>query len=333
MPLSDDTHPLWEAKNLRRSLNAAGVALWSWNVETDAFDMDGLGFSLWGLPPAARVTFEDLSSKIHPADRDRVRAAFSATRAIIGAYEIDFRILLEEKVRWVSARGVGSDEGMYLGLMSGVFLDVTGRKQAEEGHELLAGEMSHRVKNLLAIATGLTNLTSRSTTTAPEMAKELTARLGALGRAHDLVRPLPGHQGQAALLGDLISVLLAPYDDTGAFSGRIRVAVPRMGIGEQAATTFALVLHELATNSLKYGALSVETGTLDVSGSIDDDRVLLAWTERGGPSVAPPSGSEGYGSKLLVRSVTGRLGGTISTDWSNEGVVVTLSLSAQNLST
>jgi two-component sensor histidine kinase len=68
-----------------------------------------------------------------------------------------------------------------------------------------------------------------------------------------MVRPLPGNQGRAALLGDLIAVLLAPYDASGAFSGR--VAVPRMGIGEQSATTLALVIHELATNSLKYGAL------------------------------------------------------------------------------
>lgn len=328
--LDDDDHPLWEVKNLRRSLNAAGVALWSWTVETDAFAMDSLGYSLWGVPPAPQVSFETLSAKIHPADRDRVRAAFNATRAIVGAYEIDFRILLDDKVRWISARGLGSDEGMFQGHMGGVFLEVTGRKQAEEGHELLAGEMSHRVKNLLAIATGLTNLTSRSTTTAQEMAGELTARLGALGRAHDLVRPLPGHHGRAALLGDLISVLLAPYDDTVAFSGRIRVAVPRMGIGEQAATALALVIHELATNSMKYGALLMDTGTLDIAGELEDDKVSLAWTERGGPAVKPPGAGEGYGSKLLVRSVTS-LGGTIAIDWSNEGIVVTLAFNAATL--
>jgi two-component sensor histidine kinase len=221
---------------------------------------------------------------------------------------------------------------LHKGLMTGVFLDVTGRKQAEEGHELLAGEMSHRVKNLLAIATALTNLTSRSTTTAKEMAEELTARLSALGRAHDVVRPLPGHQGHAALLADLFSVLLAPYDADGAFGGRIRVAVPRMGVGEKAATTLALIIHELATNSLKYGALSVEAGTLDISGSSDDREVNLAWTERGGPAVAPPVGGEGYGSKLLTRSVAGQLGGSISTDWSNDGIVVTLKMDPGRLS-
>lgn len=332
MPLTEETHPLWEVKNLKRALHAAGVALWSWNVDTDAFAMDQQGFDMWGLPQATEVAFEDLSSRIHPADRDRVRAAFAATRAIVGPYEIDFRILLGEEIRWISARGLGNDEGLHKSLMTGVFLDVTGRKQAEEGHELLAGEMSHRVKNLLAIATALTNLTSRSTTTAQEMATELTARLGALGRAHDMVRPLPGHQGRAALLGDLISVLLAPYDADGAFSGRIRVAVPRMGVGEKAATTLALVIHELATNSLKYGALSIEPGTLDISGSADENSVYLAWTERGGPTVMPPTGNEGYGSKLLARSVAGQLGGSIATDWSSEGIVVTIKMDAAQLS-
>ena len=329
MPL-DESSPLWEAKNLKRALHAAGVALWSWTVESDAFAMDEQGFLLWGLPEESTVTFEDLSSRIHPADRDRVRAAFTATRAIVGAYEIDFRVLLGEDIRWISARGLGNDEGLHKGQMSGVFLDVTGRKQAEEGHELLAGEMSHRVKNLLAIATGLTTLTSRSSTSVQDMAKELTERLTALGRAHDTVRPLPGHQGRAALLGDLIAVLLAPYDDSGAFSGRIRVAVPRMGVGENAATSLALVIHELATNSLKYGSLSVESGLLDISGTTTDREVCIAWTERGGPSVEPP-GAEGYGSKLLHRSVTG-LGGIIMTDWSNDGIVVTLAMDAKRLS-
>lgn len=330
MPFSDESRPLWEVKNLKRALHAAGVALWSWSVESDAFGMDEKAYELWGLPPSGKVTFEDLSSHIHPKDRDRVRAAFTATRAILGSYEIDFRILLGEEIRWVSARGLGNDEGLHRGQMSGVFLDVTGRKQAEEGHELLAGEMSHRVKNLLAIAVGLTNLTSRSTTTAQEMAKELTDRLTALGRAHDVVRPLPGHQGRAALLGDLIAVLLAPYDDSGAFSGRIRVAVPRMGIGEQSATTLALVIHELATNSLKYGALSVASGMLDISGSLSGNEVLLVWTERGGPTVEPPAG-QGYGNKLLNRSVTGQLAGTIAFDWSGDGVIINLTLDAQRL--
>jgi two-component sensor histidine kinase len=84
----------------------------------------------------------------------------------------------------------------------------------------------------------------RSAKSREEMANDLIQRLTALGRAHDLVRPLPGSQGSAALLGDLLSILLAPYDDAEAFARRIRVAVPRMGIGEGTATTLAMVVHE-----------------------------------------------------------------------------------------
>ena len=323
---------LWEPQNLVRAIEAAGVTLWSWNVDTDALAMDDHAHDLWGIPRSIDVSFEDLSAHIHPADRDRVRAAFNATRAIIGAYEIDFRIMIGDELKWISARGQGDDAGMVKRIVFGIFIDVTGRKQAEEGRELLAGEMSHRVKNLLTIAAGLTAITSRSTTTTNEMASELTLRLTALGRAHDLVRPVPGQtEAASALLGDLLTVLLAPYDDLGAFSGRIRVSVPRMSVGESSTTILALVVHELATNSLKYGALSVDTGTLDVSCSAHDEAVTLVWTESGGPKVQVPAGPGGYGSKLVERSVTGHLKGAIDYDWADDGLIVTLKVNPDRL--
>ena len=196
MSASESSPQVWDAKQLRRALEAAGVALWSWNVDTDQLIMDELGYGLWGVPVTTAVCFEDLSAHIHPADRDRVRAAFAATRGISGPYEIDFRVMVQDEVRWISARGQGDDEGIVGRVMVGVFLDVTGRKQAEEANELLAGEMSHRVKNLLAIASGLTHITSRSTKTVEDMARELTQRLTALGRAHDLVlKQIPTESG------------------------------------------------------------------------------------------------------------------------------------------
>jgi two-component sensor histidine kinase len=192
--------------------------------------------------------------------------------------------------------------------------------------------MSHRVKNLLAIASGLTMITSRSVTTAADLARDLTGRLAALGRAHDLVGPTQGGSEKAALLGDLVSVLLAPYDDMGDFQGRIRVSVPRISVGEKSGTTLALVVHELATNSLKYGALSVPTGTLDISCTAPSDEVVLLWTERGGPHVEAPAAAAGFGSRLLTRSMSG-LGGSINSDWSTAGVVITLRMNAGRLAT
>lgn len=321
----------WGPEDLRRAVDAAGVAMWTWNVDTDNLAMDPRGYQLWDVPLAQELSFEKLSEKIHPADRDRVREAFSATRSVAGRYEIDFRTLIGPDVRWISARGQGGDVGIRNRAMTGIFMDITGRKQAEEGHELLAGEMSHRVRNLLAIAAGLTKITGRSSTDVNDMSRQLTHRLMALGRAHDLVRPLPGGQGKAALLGDLFTVLLAPYDDDGAFAGRIRVAVPRMGIGEAAATGLALVVHELATNSLKYGALSTESGTLDITGDRVGDDIRIDWKEHDGAERPPAASGEGYGSTLIRRTIESQLGGTLSYDWTETGVVVTLLIAAERL--
>jgi two-component sensor histidine kinase len=293
--------------------------------------MDEQGYQQWQLAPEESVTFEDLSTRIHPADRDRVRAAFLATRSVAGFYETDFRIILEDEVKWISSRGQGADFGIVGRSMYGVFLDVTARKQAEEAHELLAGEMSHRVKNLLAIATGLTQLTSRSAESVEGMARDLTQRLMALDRAHDLVRPLPDKQGKAALLGDLLAILLAPYDSSGAFSGRIRVAVPRMGLGEKAAITLAMVFHELATNSVKHGCLSAAAGMLDVSTRADGSELVIVWAESGGPKVTGSPTRAGFGSTYIKRTVAGQFGGAIDYGWDPEGLVARLRLQTNRL--
>lgn len=319
---SADT-PHWGVKDLRRANVAAGVALWSWDVDTDRITMDEHGFRLWNAGVQSEITFENLSQKIHPFDRDRVRKAFTATRSTIGAFDIDFRIMSGNAVRWISARGQGDDADLDGSVRFGIFLDVTDRKQAEEANELLAGEMSHRVKNLLTIASSLTKIASRSASSAEEMAHDLTTRLEALGRAHELVRPRPRTES-GALVGDLISVVMAPYDDMGDSTDRVRVSVPRIATGDGAATDIALILHELATNSAKYGALSVSTGTVDVTGTANGNDVLIVWTEQGGPEVEKPT-VEGFGSKLVSRIIA-HLGGTFSTEYLPKGIVVKLNM-------
>jgi two-component sensor histidine kinase len=141
---------------------------------------------------------------------------------------------------------------------------------------------------------------------------------------------MPGREREAALLGDLISVLLAPYDEKGA-SVRIRVSVPKMNVGESSSTTLALIIHELATNSAKYGSLSVASGALDVSCNGQDDEVVIMWTERGGPAISAPATLAGFGSKLIHRRMAAQLGGSIDFDWSAEGVVATLRMSKDRL--
>jgi two-component sensor histidine kinase len=310
---------------------AAGVALWSWNTESDDISLDERACAMWGVPSDGPVSFEDLSAHIHPEDLDRVRAAFAATREVTGAYEIDFRILHQAAVRWISARGRGDDDGIVGRLMFGVFLDVTERKLAEEAREVLANEMSHRVKNLFAIAAALTGISARAAATPQDMAVDLSRRLLALGQAHDLVRPSLSEQKKAASLGDLLALLLAAYDDGGKIGDRIKVDVPDVLVGEGSITAMALVVHELATNSLKYGALSSATGLLKLSCTADDREVVLTWKESGGPPVTAPPDQRGFGSKLISHSVSGQLGGTFHHAWPPEGAVVTLRLSKARL--
>ena len=321
---------VWDTNRLRVATDAAGVGLWSWNVDTDAFAMDERAHRLWGLE-SGPVTFEELSARILPEDLDKVREAFTATRDILGGYEIDFRILHGKDIRWVSARGRGDDQGIVGRIMFGVFLDVTERKQAEEAREMLANEMAHRVKNLFAIALALTTISARSTTTSKEMARDLGQRLTALNRAHDLVRPVGNEAKRPARLGDLLTVLFAPYVDEEGRDSRIRIDVPDLLVGDAAITTLALIVHELATNSLKYGALSMPSGMVDVACVAGDDEVVITWSEAGGPPVAEVRGAPGFGSQLAARSISDQLGGSIVIDWRIEGVIATLCMSKSRL--
>ena len=136
---------------------------------------------------------------------------------------------------------------------------------------------------------------------------------------------------KAALLGDLFAVFLAPYDDKGVLGGRIHVSLPTVRIGEISATTLALIVHELATNSVKHGSLSAEGGSLGVSYTEDDGNIAIVWTERGGPKVSVPKGPGGFGSKLISQSIPQQLGGSMEFDWQAEGVVITLRMSKARL--
>lgn len=104
-------------------------------------------------------------------------------------------------------------------------------------------------------------------------------------------------------------------------------------MGSESTTALALVIHELTTNAVKYGALSSAEGTLDISSVIDGDQIVTIWTERGGPSVVAPTGPPGFGSKLVTLSVSGQLGGSIGIDWQTEGAVVTLRINKNYLAT
>src|SRR6185503_4922059 len=113
-------------------------------------------------------------------------------------------------------------------------------------------------------------------------------------------------------LSELLVALLAAYDERGMVGDRIRIDASDVLVGEAAITTVALVIHELATNSIKYGSLSSATGSVNISCADEDGDVIMVWTEKGGPPLMMPRGQAGFGSKLVHTSITSQLGGSIA---------------------
>jgi PAS domain S-box-containing protein len=214
--------------------------------------------------------------------------------------------------------------------------DITERRRADEQQLLLIREMDHRVKNLFTLAGSVLTLSARTAGTVADLVSTVSSRLHALALAHALTIPLtPGTTGKSRKttpLHALIRTILAPYDDTGDDGSRAVVTGPDISIGGNALTSFALLLHEFATNAAKYGALSTPHGRINISGVEEGDRFVLTWTESGGPPVNRRTDGEGFGSLLARGAVQGQLGGEITRDWKPEGLSIRLVVDQKRLS-
>ena len=217
-----------------------------------------------------------------------------------------------------------------------IFLDVSLRKHHEEQQELLLKEMDHRINNLFAIVAGMVTLSARSAATPKELAQTVQGRLGALATAHQLIRPgysLALATKRETTLGKLVRKILSPYDDPAGTGENARTEIdgPEITVGAEAATNIALVVHELATNAAKYGALSVAGGRVHVSWAVTKRRLALSWKEIGGPTIMAPPQREGFGSVLARRSVSGQLDGDLIFQWNPVGLVVLVSANMERL--
>ncbi len=215
--------------------------------------------------------------------------------------------------------------------------DITERKRAQEQQALIVREMNHRVKNLFAVAGGIVALSAHSARSPAELARAVQARLAALARAHELTRPglVDAEQGSAkdTTLHTLVQTIFAPYLDPQCSSGHKRTTVsgPDVPIGGRAITNFALIVHELATNAAKYGALSSSRGTVKIDCCVSGGELLIIWRESGGPPLAGQPKHEGFGAYLTRETVTTQFGGQVSYAWEPEGLTVHLSVSLQKL--
>lgn len=214
------------------------------------------------------------------------------------------------------------------GAVTGIFvqgLDRTESVRAERGRELLLRELNHRVKNLFTVAMSMVNMTARNAESPKQMADILTGRLSALSHAHGLVMNdsgTVGGDGGKIAFDELLRKIVAPHVDEEL--SRLEIDGPRLVLASKAATSLALVMHELATNAAKYGALSTADGRIMVTWNIEEGEVKLVWKETGGPGIEGTPEPSGFGSRLSRISIEGQLDGQLAFAWPRDGVEVTI---------
>ncbi|HEY2527166.1 MAG TPA: HWE histidine kinase domain-containing protein [Xanthobacteraceae bacterium] len=251
---------------------------------------------------------------------------------------IDKEIIVERPdgsrgVALVNIRAFMDASGKMLGAVN-CFRDITKRQLARDRERLLLRETNHRVKNLLATINAMISLSVPSARTPQELAQSLRGRLAALLRAKELVRPgIMGteHASERTTVDAIVRTILQPYDDD-ICRERISASGPDVVVGGTAVTSLALALHEIATNAVKYGALSEPNGAIRIQWETQGDNFRLDWQETGGPVIVAPPKADGFGSTLTERSVTNHLGGKIEYDWRRNGLKLRVTIPLDRLS-
>jgi PAS domain S-box-containing protein len=240
---------------------------------------------------------------LHPDDRAMADNTFVGANSRQAGFRVEYRLRRKDgEYRWVldSAAPRLGEDGEFLGYIGSV-IDITERKRAEQTQQLLLNELNHRVKNTLASVQAIVQRTLRSTNDPADFANRFSGRIQSLARVHSL---LTDTSWQGTGLRELIldQLLQGAVDET-----RVTAWGPAIRLGPQMALHLALMLHELGTNSVKYGALSAAGGWVTIKWSVRDTELQLRWVERGGPTVTAPM-SRGFGTTLVEQSAKGEGG-------------------------
>lgn len=310
-------------ERLRLATEAADVGFWDVDLVNDLLIWPASVKAMFGISPDVPVSLDDFYAGLHPDDRDETSAAFAAAAdpAARALYDVEYRTVGKEDgvIRWVAAKGRGVfDAGGRCVRVIGVAVDITDRKRAELHQRLLVNELNHRVKNTLAIVQGLAQQSFKGGRELPAARHAFEGRLAALSAAHNL---LTRENWEAVSIHRIVSDAIAPYrrDGGSAFT----VDGPELLLGPKTAVSLALAVHELATNAVKYGALSSPAGSVAIDWRVVDGRLRLTWRERDGPRVEPPT-RRGFGSRMIERGLAAELGGTVGIDFDPAGVVCTV---------
>lgn len=323
-------HRLEEAQEkLYAALEASNTGTWRWDIQRDAVEWDLALGKLYDLPAERWPrNSADFFALILPEDRERARRIVESAARGQAAIEYEFRIQLPDgSVRWLynRSRTILDKEGRAR-YMIGACVDITERKLAEERQTLLLHELNHRVKNTLATVQSLVSQTLRSGRGAADFEAAFMPRLMALSATHDI---LTQTMWESALLDEVLSAELRPYG--GADGRRIIAEGDAVRLKPQQVLSLGMAFHELATNAAKYGALSNEDGVVEVTWTVarsetGEPELTIRWRERGGPEVVAPE-RLGFGRRLIERSVTHELGGTIVMNFAPQGLECTIKVS------
>ncbi|WP_227445855.1 CheR family methyltransferase [Cognatishimia sp. F0-27] len=296
-----------EAARLKLALEVAKIGFWQYEVETGNTTLDANAMLLFDVDETDSADINAVMKRIVEEDRPMVENALR--RAISGeaGYEASFRVRRRDgSVRHLRGLGQLSELSRPKRLV-GVNFDQTVEVENSNMRELMIREMNHRVKNLFSIMSALLRVGARTADSAKDLADTLSDRINALAVSHDL----SVKEGSRALaLKDLVSVSIA------AFEGEqdAQIDGPDIQVNSEEITPLALILHEWATNSAKYGALGASDGALAVSWTREGDGpVEIIWEERASRIAESESAPEGFGSQL-VRLAATQLGGDIRID-------------------
>ena len=308
-----------------------------WSTLPDGFHdyYNARWYEYTGVPEGS-TDGEAWNGMFHPEDQKRASALWRHCLETGDLYEIEYRLRRHDGIyRWTLGRAtpIRDEQGQILRWF-GTCTDIDDLKRMEQSKELLSQELSHRIKNIFAVVSALIALSARQYPEARPFASAVRERIAALARAHEFVRPhseVSRPTVGTMTLHAFLEALFRPYA-TNDGSARVVVQGDDARFDDQAATSVALLFHELATNAAKYGALASPNGLVTLNTRRQDDRFVLTWAEQGGPPILGPPDREGFGSSLATISVEGQLGGRLERNWESGGLVVVADLPATALS-
>ncbi|WP_379921698.1 sensor histidine kinase [Erythrobacter sp. R86502] len=284
--------------------------------------------------PVGSTDGEGWNGMFHPEDQERAWAIWRSCLETGEPYEIEYRLRHHSgDYRWTLGRAlpVRSDDGSIIRWV-GTCTDINEHKQTAQMNAVLSRELSHRIKNIFAVIGGIIGISARQFPTMETLARQLQARVSALGRAHDYARPhsedSAPHSGPSSL-SELLRQLMVPYPVLD--EGRLTIEGDSVLIDDRGATPIGLAFHELATNSMKYGAMSSPDGRVAIQIDVEDGLVAIKWHESGGPPVTEPE-QTGFGTQLTEIAITAQLGGTIDRVWAKDGLCVNIRVLEERLS-